>query len=124
MTSGRRSVGGSCASASRTLNAELGRHCVPLRVAAGSDLSFSDGGRILFDHDDGVRAVLCHAERERLYIVHQRYPEGGQRIGEDIEARLRAAYRVAYHRWRTAEPLSARFHLLTLNRRKTWPRQS
>jgi hypothetical protein len=71
-----------------------------LRVARRSAISLADGGQILFDHHDGVRAVLCHAERERLYLVHQRFAEGGQRIGEDVEARLRDAYRAAYQNWR------------------------
>jgi hypothetical protein len=84
----------------RTLNVELSNLSVPLRVAAQAQVSFADGGRIVFEHDDGVRAVLCHAEGKRLYLVHQRYAEGGQRIGEEVEARLRQAYRAAYHHWR------------------------
>jgi hypothetical protein len=51
-----------------------------------------------FHRDDGIRVVVCEAEVERLYIVHQHFGAGGERIGERAEEGLRDAYRNAW-RW-------------------------
>jgi hypothetical protein len=82
------------------LNEELRARTVPLRASA--DTFFSGGdGRIRFQHDDGIRVVVCEAEAGRLYIVHQHFGVGGERIGEQAEDGLRDAYRAAWCRWQS-----------------------
>jgi hypothetical protein len=75
---------------------ELRKRGLPLRAAR--DASLAADSRLEFEHEDGVRSVLCEADGARLYILQQRLGRRGERLTEDEEQRLRAAWSAAYAR--------------------------